>query len=191
MTQTEQEIISTAWQLLKEKPFTKITIAEIVKRCHVNRNTFYYHFHGMEDLVERSGREWVDRLIREHTETGRPFESLFYVISQCEENRAAIRNVYNSVPREIFLEILDVAALYLVGEYIRKKTSGLDQRPEDRDIMIRFYKSALVGIFLDWLKDDMGYDLTAVVKRIVEILRDADLQAFFTLYSGEAPEGSR
>ena len=45
MNYTENAIKDAFWQLLEEKPYNKITVKDIVERCQVNRNTFYYHFH--------------------------------------------------------------------------------------------------------------------------------------------------
>lgn len=38
--------------LLKEKSFNKITITDIANNCAINRQTFYYHFQDIKDLVE-------------------------------------------------------------------------------------------------------------------------------------------
>ena len=40
---TKEVIIKTLFELLNEKPLAKITVKDIVERCGVNRNTFYYH----------------------------------------------------------------------------------------------------------------------------------------------------
>ena len=41
---TKEIIAKTFTELLDEKPMSKITVKDIVERCGVNRNTFYYHF---------------------------------------------------------------------------------------------------------------------------------------------------
>ena len=41
---TKQIIMETFLELLEELPFDKITVTDIVQKCNVNRNTFYYHF---------------------------------------------------------------------------------------------------------------------------------------------------
>ena len=38
--------------LLKEKPFNKITVNDIANKCDINRQTFYYHFKDIYDLLE-------------------------------------------------------------------------------------------------------------------------------------------
>lgn len=50
---TKKAIIEAFWKLLEEKPYNKITVKEIVDSCQINRNTFYYHFHDIPDLLEQ------------------------------------------------------------------------------------------------------------------------------------------
>lgn len=52
MNRTKDIIIDAFWQLLAEKPYNKITVKDIVDRCQINRNTFYYHFHDIPELLE-------------------------------------------------------------------------------------------------------------------------------------------
>lgn len=41
---TKDIIARTLIELLDEKPMSKVTVKDIVERCGVNRNTFYYSF---------------------------------------------------------------------------------------------------------------------------------------------------
>ena len=38
-------------RLIKERPFAKITVQDIVTECNINRNTFYYHFTDITELL--------------------------------------------------------------------------------------------------------------------------------------------
>ena len=53
MQKNTKELISIAFlKLLNEKPFDKITIKDIVVECNINRNTFYYYYSDVYDLLE-------------------------------------------------------------------------------------------------------------------------------------------
>ena len=54
---TRQIILHTLTELMNEKPLSKITVKDIVERCGVNRNTFYYHFRDIPDAVEERASE--------------------------------------------------------------------------------------------------------------------------------------
>ena len=50
---TTKKVIAYEFKdLLKEKSFNKITVNDIAKKCNINRQTFYYHFQDIQDLVE-------------------------------------------------------------------------------------------------------------------------------------------
>ena len=78
MNRTKLAIVDTFWQLLEEKPYNKITVQDIVDRCHVNRNTFYYHFQDIPFLAEWSVEMWTDEVIKDRGD----FESLTHSIWQ-------------------------------------------------------------------------------------------------------------
>ncbi len=53
MSQTTKKALAASLkQLLKEKPLDKITVTDLVEDCEVNRQTFYYHFQDIYDLIE-------------------------------------------------------------------------------------------------------------------------------------------
>ena len=57
---TKQAIKAAFLELLDEKPLNKISVRDIVERCGINRNSFYYHFQDIpsllgEIIVERRG----------------------------------------------------------------------------------------------------------------------------------------
>ena len=54
MKRTKELLTDTFWELLDEKPYSKITVKDIVNRCDVNRNTFYYHFQDIPSLMINS-----------------------------------------------------------------------------------------------------------------------------------------
>ena len=56
---TKEIIAKTFTELLDEKPMSKITVKDIVERCGVNRNTFYYQslYSGMYGRNGRSGEK--------------------------------------------------------------------------------------------------------------------------------------
>ena len=52
----KEYISSTARNLVLEKKIKKLTVKDIVEACQITRQTFYYHFEGIPDLIEWSVR---------------------------------------------------------------------------------------------------------------------------------------
>ena len=61
---TQKAIRASFIKLLNQKPLSQITIKDIVDDCGVNRNTFYYYFQDLPDLVETITKEEAEQLIR-------------------------------------------------------------------------------------------------------------------------------
>ena len=41
---TKELILSSLYDLLRDKPYEKITVSAIVKNCGISQRTFYHHF---------------------------------------------------------------------------------------------------------------------------------------------------
>ena len=63
---TKKAIRDSFVKLLNEKPLSQITVRDIVEDCGVNRNTFYYYYQDLPQLMESIVNEDAERIIREH-----------------------------------------------------------------------------------------------------------------------------
>lgn len=178
MNRTKTAIIETFWQLLEEGPYNKITVKDIVDRCQINRNTFYYHFHDIPELLEYTIKKDADLIIQTYSQFGSPFDCLAPLAEHCLQKKKALLHIYRSAQRETFVVQLERICLYVITQYIETVTAGLTLPPEDKKLLIRFYKCTLVGIFLDWLENGMGYDLLKAFERITDLLGGSGQQAF-------------
>lgn len=176
MIHTKTIITNAFWQLLEEKPYSKITVRDIVDRCQINRNTFYYHFHDIPDLLEYAIKQDSDAIIQNYIRSGSLQDCLSLLVQYTTRHHAAILHIYRSVQREVFQRELDRIASYMVAEYIDFITADAPPDPDDRLLVIRFYKCMLVGITLDWLDNHMSYDPVDSFIRFEKIFSDLDRQ---------------
>ncbi len=162
-----KEIISRAfWELLEEKPYSKITVQNIVERCQVNRNTFYYHFTDIPALVEYAVKEWSEATIRESYYIDSADGCLILIAQECTKRKKAALHLYKSVHREAFMYELNRVIRHLVEVYVDERDPHKDMPQEDREILIWFYKCTFFGIALDWLDAGMDYDLAAYFEKL-------------------------
>lgn len=178
MNRTKTAIIDSFWQLLDEKPYNKITVKDIVDRCQVNRNTFYYHFHDIPELLESTIKQEADNIIQTYSKLGSPLDCLTPLAERCLKRKKALLHIYRSTQRELFINQLDRICLYAITQYIETVTADMTFLPEDKKLLTRFYKCTLTGIFLDWLNAGMNCDLLEAFNRITELLEGSGKQAF-------------
>ena len=48
---TEHRLAETLKEMMSEMSLDDISVTLLVKKCRVNRQTFYYHFHDIYDLL--------------------------------------------------------------------------------------------------------------------------------------------
>ena len=93
---TKQMLADALYRILEKKPLDRIRISDLTQECGVNRQTFYYHFHDIYELVEwiyltqaqqaigahRTCRDWAtgmkdlcELMIREKSFLNRTFHS--------------------------------------------------------------------------------------------------------------------
>ena len=105
MKKTKETIIDAFWQLLEEKPFNKITVQNIVERCALNRNTFYYHFQDIPNLTEYTVKLWADEIIQNNYEFGSPMTCLSPLVEEFIKHKKAFQHLYSSSQKSPFLYI--------------------------------------------------------------------------------------
>lgn len=115
----QKAIIKTFMELLNEEPFDKITVTDIVNRCDINRNTFYYYFTDMYALVDEIFRAETLPIIEAHRTYDTWQEGFLEVTDFALSNKTAIYHLYNSINRERLETYLYEVTLSFMDEYVR------------------------------------------------------------------------
>ncbi len=176
---TKEILIQTVMELLNERSFTKITVKDIVERCGINRNTFYYHFRDISDVMEFAFKREMDRIMETHLEADNVFDGLLQIVELLQENRRALLHIYRSLDRAVLQHQLDVMCEYIVSNYVLKARDYIDitkLSEEDQRLMRSYQKCLLMGILLDWMENGMKEDLVADMKHVMSVLRQVPPQ---------------
>ena len=64
-TSTKNALGAALKKMMEVKPIDKITVKDLVELCSVNRQTFYYHFDDVYDLLEWVFEEDANRVLPE------------------------------------------------------------------------------------------------------------------------------
>lgn len=161
---TKRALEASLKKLLLKKPLNKITINDITEDCGVNRMTFYYHFKDIYDLVD-----WI--LVEDATEAleGRQnfetwSEALLDALQRIQDNRVLVLNVYRSVSREQVEQYLYKMLDPLLRMFVERENIPVQE--EDKQFIIDFYKYALVGMVLEWVRRDMKTEPAIMAERL-------------------------
>ena len=168
---TRQIILHTLTELMNEKPLSKITVKDIVERCGVNRNTFYYHFRDIPDAVEAMVKEELNDILKDQKAPESVSDCMEILVNAVQKNKKAMIHLYRSIQRDVFADYLDHATERVVEELINRAVGDFEMDQEDRHLISRYYKCVFVGVILDWLRHDMDYDILSDMHKL-EYLRE-------------------
>lgn len=172
MSQTTKKALAASLEkLLMEKPLDKITVIDIVEDCEVNRQTFYYHFQDIYDLVEWIFNKKTAEILegkKSYDTWQQGFQQIFdYVL----KNKPLILNTYRSVSREQMESYLYNITYHLLIGVVEEKAADIPVREEDKQFIADFYKYAFVGLVLDWIRRGMKDDPVQIVARLSVLLQ--------------------
>ena len=168
---TKRALEESLKNLLLQKPLNKITINDIAEDCGINRMTFYYHFRDIYDLVEWSCLEDADRALNDKKTYETWQEGLINIFYAVLENKPFIMNVYCCVHREQVEKYLSPLVDDLVMGVINEEAVRIRVRDEDKEFIAKVYSYVLIGVMLDWIKDDMREDPKEVVARLARLIK--------------------
>lgn len=163
---TKREIRSSFLRLLNERPMNQITVKMIVEDCGINRNTFYYHYHDLQDLVEEILTERYEEFSRSYPTIDSLRRAAETSAAFVAEMRRPILNIYHSVSRDIFERYLWKVCDRAVRDYGSTISPKEEIDPKVREAIFRFYKYVCFGLIIDWLDEGMHEDIEKFTGRI-------------------------
>ena len=166
---TRKAIMAAFVTLLNEKPLDKITIKDIVEECGINRNTFYYHFQDIPDLIEAIAKEESDLIIEKYARVSSYEECLNIAVEFILKNRRATLHIYNSSNRDIYERYLMQLCQYIVETYLDTAFSDRRISDADRSVIVLSYKCHCFGLFIDWLNNNLSDEFPQRVERLCEL----------------------
>ena len=179
---TEKAIMHAFLELLNQYPLDKITVKDIVTACGISRNTFYYHYQDIYDLLRATFDAVAELVLREDVTTWQ--ESLRSCTRFALENRRAVYHVYRSAHREQLERYLYRVTEERMDRLIRHLTAQMSISEEDVRYLTLFYKCAVVGILLEWLNADMKGDVDRLISRM-GVLLEGNLRLSLERVGGE------
>lgn len=178
---TKKAMEASLKKLLLKKPLSKITINDITEDCGVNRMTFYYHFKDIYDLIEWMLTQDAEKLIRNRQNNENWEQALVEIFNAVLENKVIILNLYHSVNHEQVENYLNKPIYSILRDVINEKSQQEGVSEEDKKFIADFYKYAITGVILNWVKNDMKIQPEIISKKLVTLIKrniEGDLEDF-------------
>ena len=163
MEKSTKKAIKEAYiSLLEERPASRVTVRDIVSRCGINRNSFYYHYADLPSLIEELMHEQTIEIIKENPDSKSTEDYLSHFVEYIMSNKKALMHVYSSISRETF----DTYLMEICDYIVRSCLEALSIAPDDN--LQRKYRGLFFGLTVEWfshgLSDDVYECILAIFK---------------------------
>lgn len=158
-------------KLVQQGDADKITVKSLIEECHISRQTFYYHFQDILDVIEWSMRRETQRLVEQSMKTQDMRAALQIFISFTAHQFPLLEKLMNSQRRpQLEALMVDSMEAYL-GQMARyqAKDTEVPLSDMDRKVLLRYNACGLVGVLLVWGKENHSDEkrLAAQLERIL------------------------
>lgn len=167
---TKKAIAASLKKLMTKTSLDKITVKDIVTDCGVNRQTFYYHFKDIYDLLG-----WIykteavgsisDYKTYETWQTG--FLKIFQYVAK---NKALCMNTFHSMGREHLEDFLHTEIFSLLIGVVEEVSKGSQVPIEDKKFIANFYTFAFIGILTSWMKEGMKESPESIIDKLERLV---------------------
>lgn len=143
-------IADTFLKMVRHEGLDKVTVKALINECHISRQTFYYHFQDIMDVLEWSVRQTTQQLVKKSLQTEDMRSALQIFISFTVENFSMLRKLMDSQRRPQIEQIMiDSVSTYL-SEMGQSRQQDISVSYADREILLRYNAYGLVGILLEY-----------------------------------------
>ncbi len=158
VNRTKTHLVEAFKKLAEKKSFEKITIQDICEESGYNRQTFYYHFHDIYDMIEWVVKSDIEAALFEGDEVASWHEGVLRIARYMMDNRRVVMNLCVSLNREELKNYLYAANDRLARTLIEKSPGGTRISKRDADFIANMLKYVNVGFMLDWVKGGLAED---------------------------------
>ena len=163
-------ICRSASELLTKKRTKKLTVKDIVEECGITRQTFYYHFQDIYDLLDWTLQEDIHRLIVNEIELDNWEESIAALFAYMQANRLLILNAFHSLERDT----LEREVFKLLSPLLHRlfyAQSGFDRLCEaDQDFIVSVYGLGIAGLLLRWIGTNMLAPPEPLIRQLYRLM---------------------
>ena len=136
---TEYRLAEALKNMMAEVPLDSISVTTLTKKCRVNRQTFYYHFHDIYDLLTLV---FLNEEIP-HIENAKDTKELLkFIFTYYSKNKAFIDATLNSAGKELFEEFIHNICYKSFLRFIAAIPDAKKLHLNDRKSIARFYAEA-------------------------------------------------
>lgn len=156
---------------LKTKPLNKVTVSRLAEGAGLGRQSFYYHFADVYDLVTWVFERDVAEKIMSCASYDRWAEGFEQLLQYMRMHREEVNAVMRSLSHRELETFFYRQFRQMMEAVVSQLQDGLTIKEEERQLVVTHYAIAVVGHLLHWLATDMAQDPQVLTARLQTVMR--------------------
>lgn len=147
---TKRALAEALKELMEEKSFSKISVADICGRCDMNRKSFYYHFKDKYDLVNWIfDTEFISVVSKNASSSFSAADLIEALCVYFYKNRSFYRKTLGIQGQNSFTDHFHE----LLSAFFQSRLRELIGSDKVTDFQVNFFSDAAVMAFQRWILD--------------------------------------
>lgn len=155
---TEKALAESLKRLMQRYPINKIHVQMITDDCELTRHTFYNHFQDVYELLGWIYEHEVIEDLEKYCNLAHWKDGILLVLNYTVQNRTICLNTFHSLGRDHLESFIHHVFNRVLTGIIADITRDIHVDEELKRGAADFYASAVMGIFIAWLKQDLKRD---------------------------------
>jgi len=173
MTEMTKLILSKSLKkLLSKKPLNKITVKDIVSDCKLTRQTFYYHFQDIFELLDWTYKNEIGHILEDANNSSWDIV-IKGILSYIKDNKSMFAYTIQSVGREHFEQAVYPNLYEFSKNKIYKASSELEIPLDKIHFLANLQTITLLSVIIQWANNGMKENIDEIVQMLDMTLNSA------------------
>lgn len=159
---TEYKLAEELKNMMAEIPLEEISVSALAKRCGVRRQTFYYHFHDVYDLLTLV---FLSEKIEKINKANNPQLLVECIYNYYAKNQKFIDAALISAGRDLFERFINNACQTAFGKMISELDTDKVVHVNERKKIARFFANAYSNTITFYLSSSKKKDLNGLLNQ--------------------------
>lgn len=169
---TKRAIAAAFRQLLDTTSFDRITVTAIASQCGINRQTFYYHFRDIYDLVG-----WIveDRVVAilgtdTYSVSNNGVRIIEASLLALKDEQELVSRLAHSTDPILINHIMQTHLISVIEDVLKQICQGSELAEEDKRLITTFFVGGYLNTIYDWITNGMRDDPVSLANRLATVL---------------------
>ena len=168
---TKKQLAAALKKEMKKKPLSAVTVSSLIKICNINRNTFYYHFENIYDLLRWLLEEEAVEVMRKTDLLVNPAEALNFILDYVDSNKYILNCACDALSYKQIQQFFYTEMTSVIEGTIEEAEFSMQVSLEKsyRDFVVNFFTEALSGSLLSYISGQRKLPREVITENLISL----------------------